>query len=213
MNDVAAIAEQRVFLREVSWKTFQALHQEVGPARGRLAYDRGLLEIMSPSYEHDVVSRLLALLVHALTDELSLPMLTAGSTKLERSDRRVAVQPDECFFVGGAMARRGRPELDLTRDLPPDLVVEVDISRSSRARMKIYGVIGIPEVWRWNGDEVEILLRRERGAYTVAGASGLFPRVSAPDLTAFVRRHHEDDHNAIVRAFRSWVRERHSRAP
>jgi Uma2 family endonuclease len=210
MNVAAAVAEQRVFLSEVSWRTFQLLEREASHSRGRLAYDRGLLEIMAPSYEHDVISRLLALLIYALTDELSLPMQAAGSTTLERFDQQVAVQPDECFFIGAQATRIDRRELDLTRDPPPDLVVEVDISRSSRSRLQIYAAISIPEVWRWNGRELEFLIRQKDGSYAARATSALFPRVAAGDLTIFLQRRHAEDHNAIVRAFRAWVRKRHA---
>jgi Uma2 family endonuclease len=211
MNVAAAVAEQRVFLSEVSWSTFQLLDQEAASSRSRLAYDRGLLEIMAPSYEHDVISRLLALLVHALTDELALPMRAAGSTTLERFDQQVAVQPDECFIIG-PQAKRSRRELDLASDPPPDLVVEVDISRSSRSRLRIYSAIGIPEVWRWNGHDLEFLIRQEDGTCAAAETSNLFARVTPGDLTIFLERRHREDHNAIVRAFRSWVRERYPRS-
>lgn len=200
-------AEQRVSLSDVQWETFQALLHDVGPARGRLAFDQGQLEIMSPSYDHETLSRLLGLLVHALTDELGIAMRSAGSTTLERADQQRAVEPDECFYIGRHAEVSDRLALDLVRDPPPDLVIEVDISRSSRVRMAVYAALGVPEVWRWSGSQLEILTLQPSGGYQVAPVSGLFPLLPVGEIAQFLGRRRVQDDNAIVRAFRLWVRE------
>jgi Uma2 family endonuclease len=47
-------AEQRTVLYNVSWETFEALLRETGEDRGsRFAYDCGVLEIMTPLFEHE----------------------------------------------------------------------------------------------------------------------------------------------------------------
>lgn len=74
--------EQRVFLENVRWETVEALLADLGEARGRLAYDQGLLEIVSPSFEHDLVARLLGRLVGGLREELGIEIRSAGSTTL-----------------------------------------------------------------------------------------------------------------------------------
>jgi Uma2 family endonuclease len=42
---------------------------------------------------------------------------------------------------------RGKTELDLRTDPPPDLVLEVDVSRSSLNRLGIYAALKVAEVW------------------------------------------------------------------
>ncbi|MGB3239580.1 MAG: hypothetical protein WBB29_14880 [Geitlerinemataceae cyanobacterium] len=45
---------QRVLLAEVSWDEFEAILEELGDRRvARVAYDNGLLEIMTPLPEHE----------------------------------------------------------------------------------------------------------------------------------------------------------------
>lgn len=79
MRVTTAPGEQRVFLGDVRWETFQALLHDLGEHRGRLAYDQGLLEIMSPSYDHESIKGLLGHFVRALADELAIPIRAAGS--------------------------------------------------------------------------------------------------------------------------------------
>lgn len=58
METVEGTAEQRVILHDdVSWETYVRLVDERGDRRvPRFAYDRGELEIMSPSTEHESVA-------------------------------------------------------------------------------------------------------------------------------------------------------------
>ena len=44
----------------------------------------------------------------------------------------------------------------MTVDPPPDLVIEVDITRSSLDKLSIYAALRVPEVWRYTDGEVEI---------------------------------------------------------
>src|SRR5919112_2931639 len=67
METVKSRAEQRVLLRNISWETYERLLDERGDSRvPRLAYDRGDLEIMSPSSEHESVAYFVAVLAEEM---------------------------------------------------------------------------------------------------------------------------------------------------
>jgi Uma2 family endonuclease len=206
MSATATPAEQRVFLEDVRWETFQALLHETGERRGRLAYDQGLLEIMSPSYEHENIAGLLGQFVRVLAEETDLPIRTVRSTTLERVDQRRAVEADESFHLGDHARGSRRQDLDLRRDPPPDLVIEVDISRTSRARLRIYAALGVPEVWQWVGDGVRVLGLAKDGTFGELGTSIAFPELSIAVLDRFLRRGLAVDDTQLVREFRAWVR-------
>ncbi len=57
MSPMVAGSEQRVVLTGVRWSTYLALVSEDGPIRGRIAYDQGALEIMTPSEAHETVAK------------------------------------------------------------------------------------------------------------------------------------------------------------
>ena len=45
---------QRVLLRDVTWQEFETILDEIAEHRAaRIAYDRGILEIMAPLPEHE----------------------------------------------------------------------------------------------------------------------------------------------------------------
>ena len=95
------------------------LHVFADRPRIRIAYDRGELEIMSPSLEHDDASRILAILVFVLTEELGLPLKSGGSTTLKRRLKRRGIEADECFWIANAGRMTGRRKLELRIDPPP----------------------------------------------------------------------------------------------
>jgi Uma2 family endonuclease len=74
--------ECRVVLSHVSWATFKALVSETDRAGTRYTYDRGRLEIMSPSTLHERVRKMLARFVEMMAFELRMPTLSAGSSTL-----------------------------------------------------------------------------------------------------------------------------------
>lgn len=50
----STVSEQRTVLHNISWETFEALLRDTGEDRGsRFAYDCGVLEIMTPLFEHE----------------------------------------------------------------------------------------------------------------------------------------------------------------
>lgn len=118
---------------------------------------------MSPSAEHDRISRILATLVELLAEEVNIDVDNAGSTTFKREDLARGFEPDECFYFGAnaglvreTVAGKGNIELD-TGDPAPDLVVEVDLTSPSLDKLPIYARLGVAEVWRYNGGRLAVL--------------------------------------------------------
>jgi hypothetical protein len=64
--------EERIMLQGVSWKFYESMLQELGEARVvRVAYDRGMLEIMSPLMPHGRGKCGIDLLIAALAEAFS----------------------------------------------------------------------------------------------------------------------------------------------
>jgi Uma2 family endonuclease len=177
----------------------------------RLTYDRGELEMMSPLLEHGGDGRFLGDLVFVLTEELGLPLKRGGSTTLRRRLRRRGIEADECFWIANARQMAGRRRLDLRTDPPPDLAIEVDVTHSSLDRLGIYAALGVPEVWRVDGDTLMFYVLGTDDSYTTADTSRSFPLVSPAALLGFLQQARQaGDENAVMRQFRAWVRQRRS---
>jgi Uma2 family endonuclease len=198
---------QRVLIGGVTWSELKTFLDDNGSNRCRVAYDRGTLEIMSPTLDHEKLKWLLARFVEILAEARGLAFEDAGSTTLLREGAERAIEADECFYIGSsAGAIRGRTCLDLERDPPPDLGIEIDITGSSLSKCSIYRSVGIGEVWRARERTLEFLRPRDDGGYDALVESRLFPGLRPEDLQRFLDRRHSQGSNEIVRAVRQWVK-------
>ena len=206
MATILNTPEQKVILNGVSWETYQRLLAERGEnSSPRFNYDRGTLEIMAPSFEHETLKDTIALLVELLAIERAIDFLGAGSTTFRREDLDKGFEPDACFYIQNAPRVRGKKEIDLFVDPSPDLVIEIDVTRSSLNKLGIYSGMAVPEVWLCVGGELTIL-KLELDRYVEHADSTTFPNVTAATLTKFVRSSQELERNAWVHRVREWAR-------
>lgn len=197
-------AERRVLLRNVSWETYEALLQDVCDRSGtRLTYHQGLLEITMPSEEHETASRLIELFISILTEELGLNIRTLGSTTLKRPELSAGAEPDDCYYIANEPLVRGRT-IDLERDPPPDLVVEVDISNTDINKNALYAQIGVPEFWRYDGQYLTIY-QLNQGQYQEVSNSPAFSWLDKSVLYKFLQDCREQGETQTKRTFRTWV--------
>jgi Uma2 family endonuclease len=206
MSTVASPAEKRIYLENIRWPTYLALLEDLGAHRGRLTYDRGRLEIVSPSKKHEHLKRLVGRLIEAFTEELGIKIQSVSSTTLNREDLQQGVEADECYYVRNEPAVRDKEEIDLGRDPPPDLVVEVEVARRILRRIPIYAAMGIAELWRYDGKALRVCRLQEDGQYLETGKSQVFPTLPLEELARFLDDRARADETELVRSFRRWVR-------
>jgi Uma2 family endonuclease len=210
MATVQLPAEQRILLHNVSWQTYEALLNDLeGPGAGgvRLTYDQGSLEIMTTSHGHENYAELIARFVEALTEELDVPIHSGGSTTFKRKAKKRGLEPDKCYWIQNEPLMRGKKEFDIDTDPPPDLAIEVAITSSSLNRMAIYAALGVPEVWRFDGEVLRIYQLGADGEYEPCDRSPTFPYLPPAEVVRFLRLSDTQDETSLVRAFRAWVRE------
>jgi Uma2 family endonuclease len=204
---VPAVGEGRVLIRGVGWQGYQALLGLVGNQPVRLTYDRGDVELMSPLFKHERNRSLLAQMVEILTEELGIPRMSAGATTLKREDLDRGLEADASFYLGDLSRLSDTDDLDLAMDPPPDLAIEIEITRSVLNRLGVYGALGVPEIWRFDGRNLRILDRQPDGSYREIPRSEALPWISIEEMTRFVQLEETRDETLWARKFRAWVRE------
>ncbi|MCC5613527.1 Uma2 family endonuclease [Nostoc sp. CHAB 5836] len=199
-------AEQRTVLQNIRWETFEALLRDTGEDRGsRFAYDCGVLEIMTPLFEHENPKIQFDRLIFALAVELKTKIRSAGSTTLKRQPITKGIEPDSCYYIQNEPLIRGKQELDLTTDPAPDLAVEIDITNSSVNKFNIYAALGVGELWRYDGKVLKFYQLVE-DEYTEIKLSIAFPLISVSDMKRFIQQSKTMDEIDLVESFRAWVR-------
>ena len=115
-------------------------------------------------------------MVDMLTEELEISVEGGDTTTHKRQDLDKGAEPDKCYWFGdNARRMRGKRQLDLNRDPAPDLVIEVDVTRTSLDRLKIFAAMGVPEVWRSTGRSLQFLHLQADGTYQARTTSRNFP--------------------------------------
>jgi len=156
--------DQRVILRDVDWSDYEsALAMRGEKSSVRIAYLEGVLELMSPSRDHEAVKTKLARLVEAYSDELDIPLEGYGSWTLKREEEERGLEPDECYSIG--------PAGDV-----PDLAIEVIWTSGGLDKLEIYRRLGVREVWVWRRAEIAVFaLRGDR--YEPIPRSEILPQI------------------------------------
>jgi Uma2 family endonuclease len=198
---------QKVILHDISWETYERLLTEQKEDAGtHFIYDRGALEIMIVSYRHEVTNRMIASLVEALAEQMNIDIVGAGSTTFKREDLASGFEPDSCFYIEHAESMRGKDEVDLAIDPPPDLVIEIDITSPSLPRFPVFAAVGVPEVWRYDGGRVSVhRLDQGAGGYCEAAASTALAGVTGEVLSRFVEAGLTAKRNEWLRSIRAWA--------
>jgi Uma2 family endonuclease len=196
---------EHILLQGISWKTFQDLIQELEsqPSK-RLTYDHGNLEIWMPLPPHERYKKFLARLVEVLTEELEIEICSLGSCTWNRKDLAKGVEADECYYIQNEPAIRGQLAIDLAIDPPPDLAIEVDMTSLSLPRLPIYGALGIPEIWRFDGERSQILVWQE-GEYQAVERSTCLPIITPAVLDNFLAQVLTMGETSWVKSVRTWV--------
>ena len=117
------------------------------------------------------------------------------------------VESDNCFYFQNVDAIRGRLNLDLTQDPPPDLALEIDVTSKSLNRFPIYARLGVPELWCYDSGELKIYHLQD-GEYMEAQRSLVFPNLPIRELPKLIEQYRAVGRLAIRRAVREWVREK-----
>jgi Uma2 family endonuclease len=209
MATVVSSPERLVILDNVSWETYERLINEHGERCGtRFTYDEGVLQIMVVSSRHEIPNRTLATLVDVLAEEWSIDIQRLGSMTFKRKDLLKGFEPDSCFYIQHADAVMGSADIKLPVDPPPDLIIEVDITRESLNRFPVFAAVGIPEVWRFDGARV-IFYRLESNTYDETPYSLALAALDSDTATDFLAQSQTLKSTVWLRKVREWVRAQH----
>ncbi len=200
MSNLPSSSEQRVVLHSVSWETYLSLTKKSESGSGRMTYDQGVLEIMSPGMPHEIAKRLIGRMIETFTLCRGIEIRSSSSTTFMRSELQRGFEADESYYIQHAAELRGIREIDLGIHPPPDLVIEVDITNSSMPKKALLAAMKIPEMWRYDGTFLW-MGRLNQDRYQDLEQSLVlpeFPRVLASSL---LERRFEENETVLIQTF------------
>lgn len=199
-----------VLLHNVSWKTYKTICDTLEERHEYLTYDNGVLEIMVVSGEHERYKSLFPYIILVLAQFFGKKSACFGSFTHQRDDLEKGMEPDQCFYLASLSAVKGKKNVDLMRDPPPDLAVEINIKSSSLNRLGIYAALEVPEVWHSDGKILRVLTLF-KGRYEVRDESPTFPGFAIQKLVRFLELGIAEHESVMMEALKKWLSRRSRR--
>jgi Uma2 family endonuclease len=194
---------QYMVLQDVNWESFEKILTELGDERNspKISYHKGYLQLMTPLAIHEFDKRIIGVFVEILLESLDIEFSALGSTTLKSEKVHKGVEPDECFYIQNEMKVRGKECIDLNQDPPPDLAIDI----TSHTELEIYEKLNVPELWRFDGKNLEILIL-QNAHYQNSEISLQFPQFVVKQLIPdYLQKAKTEGCNKAVKAFRQLV--------
>jgi Uma2 family endonuclease len=197
-----------LLVHNVSWEKYESVLEEFErkPAH-RVFYNDGVLKIVSPRPEREFLKDCVLGMVTVYADEFDIDVESYGSTTYRRRRKMKGAEPDTSFYVQHTAEMRARSVIDLEKDAPPDVVVEIDATNESLDKFEIYAALLVPEIWRFDGENFKIHVLLE-SSYVEVENSVALPLISAEMLTEFLNIAHEKGQTAMLKDFRKKLRKK-----
>ncbi|MCY2991923.1 MAG: Uma2 family endonuclease [Planctomycetota bacterium] len=201
------VGEERFLLADIRWDFYIAFCEEIGERPLRLTYSDGMLEIMITKAPHEFYKKMLAKLIEMILLEGNIPARSGGSMTFQRKDLEKGFEPDECWWIEREAEVRGKKEFDFRHDPPPDLAIEIEMSRSLVSRVGIFAAMGVQELWRYNGQRLRFCVLQDDGTYQDQDTSLAFPWLRPADIESYLQIDDGTDETTRLRRFRDELRE------
>jgi Uma2 family endonuclease len=204
--------DQHMAVTELTWEDYEQLldWRDAGRRPVRITFDSGRLEVMTHGNRHERYKGLLGRVVSVLCEELNVPMVLGGNCTIRREDLDRGFEPDDWFYLGSTATRMTEATatraLDFRTDPPPDLAIEIEITRNILDRIPLYAAVKILELWRFDGTRFDIWALQSNGSYALAESSRYFPAVTAAAINGCLIDLATVDDTARLRRFREWIR-------
>lgn len=197
--------DQRIVLHGIRWETYESLlADDTDRNAPRLTYDQGTLEIMSPGKSHERDNRALSLIVWTVATEHGINFDDVGSMTYKQATVQRGFEADSTFYLLDPDTDLA-DEIEGNEDRPPDLVIEIDYSRSSLQKLNLYASLNISEVWRWDGARA-VFYHLEAGQYQEIERSRMVPVLTPTVVTEFVLSNRSMTKAQWLRSVRDWAR-------
>lgn len=200
--------EIRFLIHDVEWAEYVRLVETLESGGIHITYLEGTIEVMVVHYRHERFKKLFGRTIEVMLMELGIRARSAGSTLFEKLGVERGIEPDECYYLNNIEALRGHEKaIDLEVLPPADLVIEVEITSPLLDKLGIYARLGFPEIWRFDGETLTVLLLQPDGTYRAGDRSQAFPSLPLAEFRAKLATFDSDDETGWFLGFRDWVRE------
>ncbi|MEM7760071.1 MAG: Uma2 family endonuclease [Cyanobacteria bacterium P01_A01_bin.40] len=170
--DHLSYQDQTLSFAGMSWADYEKFDYQEYPGY-RVSYYNGVITLVSPSQNHEVIAEVINYLIVAYCKQMQLLYYPMRSTRLVNKPL-AGKEPDVSFSFG-------------SKKKLPDLAVEVIFSSGSIDDLKKYQALGVSEVWFWQNNQLTFY-HLTAGKYIEVANSICLTNLAAEELASFVNR-------------------------
>lgn len=191
----------------IDWETYVEISQELGESRPlHITYSKGTLILMPITELHELLISVLQSFITFTGVFLRVNITPTGGATIRSKSKLIAAEPDLSYFVSNARTHVVKDYVADEVDVPPDIVVEIDIHHYSDDKFDIYSALGISEFWQYNGERLKIFKLNENSVYTQIERSEQLPILTSEILTEFLNRcNGEEEQFKLFTDFQDWL--------
>ena len=165
--------EKRLLVKGMAWADYHMFGKAAVRWGGvRVSYLDGTLELMFPSFEHELRKSRIGGLLEMYLERRQIHFYEHGSATLKKELKQAGKEPDESYCLH-------------RQNKIPDLAIEVAITGGGIDTLEIYRRWKIAEVWIWQRDHLKVFLL-EDDAYAPKTASRWLPELDLKLLATCV---------------------------
>ncbi|MBG1262806.1 Uma2 family endonuclease [Nostoc commune] len=145
LDKITTLEEQRFLLPgHYTWEEFEKLEALTADAPGlRITYLDGCVEFMTLGEQHEMLKKVIAILLEAYFFEKGINFIPVGSATRRAKKKGASFEPDESYYLGEKKEN-------------PDLAIEVNITSGSINKLEKYKRFNITEVWFWENNQISV---------------------------------------------------------
>jgi Uma2 family endonuclease len=191
----------------VDWETYVEISEEIGESSSlHLTFDKGTLTIMPTTEIHELLTGLLHDFIRFAGFALRINVIATGKATMRSQRKGYGVEPDLSYFVSKADVHRIKNYVPNELEMPPDIVVEIDIHHPSDDKFGIYAEFGVSEFWQYDGEKLKIYKLRN-GEYREVEKSEQLPILTSAVLSGFLKRGQTEQQFTVLTDFQNWLQE------
>lgn len=199
--------DQRVEFSGIGWKGYVTLLRLRGERSfPKMVYLDGTVWLMSPTYPHERMKKRLGWMVEEIVRTLGIPCIATASTTFRRRAKKGGIEGDQTYYLANESRIRGKNDIHLRTDPPPDLAIEAVHTHGAEAAIEVYRRLRVPELWICDEAEVLILVLQPDGKYAPSTSSAAFPYLFAVEIHDWVSRPQTTSDTEWLNSLRRWVR-------
>jgi len=143
-RDDSPTEDHIVQLDGATWEDYERLLALRGERSvPRITYLEGLLEIMTPSRDHERIKSFVGCLVEPYCLHAGVRFTPFGSWTIKEAKDERGAEPDECYVFGDEKPDR------------PHLAIEVVWTSGRLDKLEVYRKLGVGEVWYWRKGRIQ----------------------------------------------------------